>query len=180
MNIVTLNLCMFVTFLLQIVVAGDEVEVHSNGSMCPDTIVFCSLPACSCFVILFCLVTISSCSSKSVGASIFVPETSKTTDTDFGMSCKLLSSSRSSSITVKYDFCCPVMFAKPVHVCYAAFSCRMEFSEHKVILAMEQKDEDNVIGRGGYGTVYKGILHHTEVAVKFLSPVSFDQQTCYW
>ena len=169
---------MFVTFLLQIVVAGD-VEVHSDGSVYPDAIVFCSLPACSYFVILFYLVTISSCSSKSVGASTSVPETSKTTDTDFGMSCKLLSSSKGSSVTVKYNFCCPVMFAKPLHVCYAAFSCRMEFSEREVLLAVGQKDEDNVIRRGGYGTVYKGILRHMEVAVKFLSPVGFNQQTCY-
>ena len=94
------------------------------------------------------------------------------------MACKLLSSSKGSSVTVKYN-CCPVMFAKPLHVCYATFSCRMEFSEYEVMLAVGQKDEDNVIGRGGYGTVYKGILRHTEVAVKFLSPVSFDQQTCY-
>ena len=40
------------------------------------------------------------------------------------------------------------------------------------MLAVGQKDEDRIIGRGGYGTVYLGILRHTEVAVKFLSPVS--------
>ena len=57
MNIVTLSLCMFGTFLLQIVVAGDEVEVHSDGSMYSDAIAFCSLPACSCFVIIIVLLS---------------------------------------------------------------------------------------------------------------------------
>ena len=56
----------------------------------------------------------------------------------------------------------------------------MEFSEHEVMMAVGQKDEDSIIGKGGYSTVYKGILRHMEVAVKFLSPVSFNQQTCYW
>ena len=37
--------------------------------------------------------------------------------------------------------------------------------------ATDQKDEKNLFGRGGYGSVYRGVLRHTTVAVKFLNEV---------
>lgn len=37
--------------------------------------------------------------------------------------------------------------------------------------ATGQKKEDNLLGRGGYGEVYKGVWCHTTVAVKFLNEV---------
>lgn len=37
--------------------------------------------------------------------------------------------------------------------------------------ATEQKKGENLLGRGGYGSVYKGVLRHTVVAVKFLNEV---------
>ena len=41
----------------------------------------------------------------------------------------------------------------------------------ELLEATGQKKEENLLGKGGYGTVYKGILRHTTVAVKFLNEV---------
>ena len=37
--------------------------------------------------------------------------------------------------------------------------------------ATKQRSGSNLLGRGGYGEVYNGILRHTTVAVKFLNQV---------
>ena len=39
---------------------------------------------------------------------------------------------------------------------------------------MITKDFSELIGRGSFGTVYKGVVGHTEVAVKVIDPVSFN------
>ena len=39
---------------------------------------------------------------------------------------------------------------------------------------MAATGKENLLGRGGYGSVYKGFLRHTVVAVKFLNEVSMN------
>lgn len=48
----------------------------------------------------------------------------------------------------------------------------------ELLHATNQKDEANLLGRGGYGTVYKGTLRHTTVAVKFLNEVAIYRAQC--
>ena len=41
----------------------------------------------------------------------------------------------------------------------------------ELLEATGQRDQDNLLGEGGFGVVYKGCLRHTVVAVKFLTKV---------
>lgn len=52
------------------------------------------------------------------------------------------------------------------------------FRDSELLDATEQKSKDNLLGRGGYGCVYKGVIHHTTVAVKFLNEVSSVKSCC--
>ncbi len=45
------------------------------------------------------------------------------------------------------------------------------FPLSELMEATGQKKEENLLGRGGYGTVYRGVLRHATFAVKFLNEV---------
>jgi len=47
----------------------------------------------------------------------------------------------------------------------------MEFSFGELLRATGNRSSLRLIGSGGYGSVYLGMLRHTKVAVKFLSEV---------
>lgn len=47
----------------------------------------------------------------------------------------------------------------------------MEFSYEELLRATGNRSSQSLIGSGGYGSVYSGMLRHTKVAVKFLSEV---------
>ena len=47
----------------------------------------------------------------------------------------------------------------------------MEFPFEELLQATNNLSQDNLIGEGGYGKVYKGLLRYTEVAIKLLSEV---------
>lgn len=47
-----------------------------------------------------------------------------------------------------------------------------EFSLSEIEEATQSFDESLKIGQGGYGNIYKGLLHQTEVAIKTLQPNS--------
>ncbi len=54
----------------------------------------------------------------------------------------------------------------------------IEFSNEELMRATENKK--TVLGSGGFGCVYYGVLRHVEVAAKFLSAVkSWVDQGCY-
>lgn len=53
-------------------------------------------------------------------------------------------------------------------ICVAGLS----FALSELLEATEQKCDGNLLGEGGYGVVYKGLLRHTVVAVKFLTQVT--------
>ena len=48
---------------------------------------------------------------------------------------------------------------------------QVEFGLQELLVACNDKATSNLIGTGGYGSVYKGRLRHTSVAIKFLSKV---------
>ncbi|XP_020113001.1 U-box domain-containing protein 33-like [Ananas comosus] len=52
----------------------------------------------------------------------------------------------------------------------------VEFSYSELQLATNDFDNSLKIGEGGYGTVYKGFLHHTAVAIKILNPPTLHSQ----
>ena len=47
----------------------------------------------------------------------------------------------------------------------------MEFSASELAEATGNYGRASIIGKGGYGTVYKGNLHYSTVAIKVLSQV---------
>ena len=49
-----------------------------------------------------------------------------------------------------------------------------KFRLKEVEAATENFNSDNLLGRGGFGTVYKGVLENREVAVKRFSRNSHD------
>lgn len=48
----------------------------------------------------------------------------------------------------------------------------VEFFTLELLAACNNKASSNLLGTGGYGSVYKGKLHHTSVAIKFLTKVT--------
>ena len=48
----------------------------------------------------------------------------------------------------------------------------MEFSANELSVATDSYNPINLIGEGGFGQVYKGILRYITVAVKVLTNVS--------
>lgn len=52
----------------------------------------------------------------------------------------------------------------------------VEFSYSELQQATNDFDNSLKIGEGGYGTVYKGFLHHTAVAIKILNPPTLHSQ----
>ena len=48
----------------------------------------------------------------------------------------------------------------------------MQFSKEELEFATNSFSEENIIGEGGYGKVYRGELRFTLVAVKVLNEVS--------
>lgn len=49
------------------------------------------------------------------------------------------------------------------------------FPWSELMNATEEMSETNLLGQGGFGSVYKGVLRHTTVAVKFLNKVSITK-----
>ena len=47
----------------------------------------------------------------------------------------------------------------------------MVYQYNELQKATNNFSKDTVVGRGGFGTVYKGYLRHTTVAVKLLTDV---------
>ena len=47
----------------------------------------------------------------------------------------------------------------------------MTFSKEELLSATDDLCQKNIIGRGGFGCVYRGMLRHAQVAVKLLSEV---------
>lgn len=56
----------------------------------------------------------------------------------------------------------------------------MEFGAKKLAEATKNYCRTTILGKGGYGTVYKGTLRYCPVAVKVLSPVSVICVGCGW
>jgi hypothetical protein len=50
-------------------------------------------------------------------------------------------------------------------------SAGIVFPLRELMIATEEKSTARLLGEGGYGSVYKGVLRHTTVAVKFLNKV---------
>ncbi|GJP50716.1 hypothetical protein CLOM_g9861, partial [Closterium sp. NIES-68] len=50
-----------------------------------------------------------------------------------------------------------------------------EYSIEELARACDMWDEENLVGEGGYGTVYRGVLEHYPVAVKCLKTANSDQ-----
>ncbi len=49
----------------------------------------------------------------------------------------------------------------------------MTFSRDELVAATSNFNAGNIIGKGGFGLVYRGKLRHTLVAVKVLSEVCY-------
>ena len=52
-----------------------------------------------------------------------------------------------------------------------------EFSEQELETATKSFSE--LLGNGSFGSVYKGMLQHTHIAVKVMKPVSLHVQCLY-
>ena len=50
----------------------------------------------------------------------------------------------------------------------------MLYTSHQLIEATNNFSEDNLIGKGGFGVAYRGSLRLCDVAVKWLTDVSYD------
>ena len=57
-----------------------------------------------------------------------------------------------------------------MHCC--TFGAVLEFDEDAINTAIDNCSDNNVLGVGGYGTVYKGYLNGCFVAIKKLTVVS--------